>query len=194
VDSTIECDGGDLWKTPREEFRRESVGTLGPKGVGKEARKVKRVVSISYLRIWSALSEGRRRFPWCRESGSPRQDQGRQRQANVPLLRSGVSPASVTRGSRANGREPFERGSNARCSGRERGTPQGYFLDFMIRGARKQDGSGTQVLGAVSSPEDPKNPIPGRRRLNRRAGSAKAMSSRKTRPETRPTDRPPSGE
>jgi len=42
---------GDLWKTPREEFRRESVGTLGPKGVGKEARKVKRVVSISYLRI-----------------------------------------------------------------------------------------------------------------------------------------------
>jgi hypothetical protein len=42
------------------------------------------VVSISYVRIWSTLSGGRRRFPWCRESGAPRQDQGRLRQANMP--------------------------------------------------------------------------------------------------------------
>jgi hypothetical protein len=47
VDSTIECDGGEIFGKPQE---RNSgvfdIGTPGPERVGKEARKVKRVDSI----------------------------------------------------------------------------------------------------------------------------------------------------
>jgi hypothetical protein len=47
VDATDECDGREIFGKPQE---RNSgvvdIGTLGPESVGKEARKVKRVVSI----------------------------------------------------------------------------------------------------------------------------------------------------
>jgi hypothetical protein len=49
VDSEDESDGGAVFGKPQERNSGvHSIGTLVPESVGKEARKVTRVVSIGY--------------------------------------------------------------------------------------------------------------------------------------------------
>lgn len=68
----------------------------------------------------------------------------------------------------------------------EGSVPQGIFPDFVIRGARKQDSMDAQASVPVRSPEDPKNPIPGRRWPTGSAGVAQAALVVNQGPETRP--------
>lgn len=86
---------GDLWTTPREEVRCESAGQLGPERVGKAGTKVKRVDDCASHDDVVTPGEGPRRSGGPPRERSAHEDHGGRREANIPQLHPGASPAGT---------------------------------------------------------------------------------------------------